>query len=190
MQEARTHLGEEVEVSVLRAGNIVGAPFETEGDFRVRLEQAAREQRDEAVRRLREKFAAKSKAAANKVARAQEAVARQQSQARAAQMQTAISMGSTLLGAILGKGRSKLGHISRASTAARGAARAMKESTDVGTAQEKLTAAQEEAAALEAELEAQIADLAPPAPPLPEVVRLKLVPATLRIDSAGILWTA
>jgi regulator of protease activity HflC (stomatin/prohibitin superfamily) len=66
----------------------------------------------------------------------------------------------------------------------------MKESTDVGTAQEKLTAAQEEAAALEAELEAQIADLAPPAPPLPEVVRLKLVPATLRIDSAGILWTA
>lgn len=190
LQEARTHLGEEVEVSVLRAGNIVGAPFETEGDFRVRLEQAAREQRDEAVRRLREKFAAKSKAAANKVARAQEAVARQQSQARAAQMQTAISMGSTLLGAILGKGRSKLGHISRASTAARGATRAMKESTDVGTAQEKLTAAQEEAAALEAELEAQIADLAPPAPPLPEVVRLKLVPATLRIDSAGILWTA
>ena len=190
MQEARTHLGEEVEVSVLRAGNIIGAPFETEGDFRVRLEQAAREQRDEAVRRLREKFAAKSKAAANKVARAQETVARQQSQARAAQMQTAISMGSTLLGAILGKGRSKLGHISRASTAARGATRAMKESTDVGTAQEKLTAAQEEAAALEAELEAQIADLAPPAPPLPEVVRLKLVPATLRIDSAGILWTA
>ena len=190
MQEARTHLGEEVEVSVLRAGNIIGAPFETEGDFRVRLEQAAREQRDEAVRRLREKFAAKSKAAANKVARAQEAVARQQSQARAAQMQTAISMGSTLLGAILGKGRSKLGHISRASTAARGATRAMKESTDVGAAQEKLAAAQEEAAALEADLEAQIADLAPPAPPLPEVVRLKLVPATLRIDSAGILWTA
>jgi hypothetical protein len=190
MQEARTHLGEEVEVSVLRAGNIIGAPFETEGDFRVRLEQAAREQRDEAVRRLREKFAAKSKAAANKVARAQEAVARQQSQARAAQMQTAISMGSTLLGAILGKGHSKLGHISRASTAARGATRAMKESTDVGTAQEKLTAAQEEASALEAELEAQIADLAPPAPPLPEIVRLKLVPATLRIDSAGILWTA
>ena len=190
MQEARTHLGEEVEVSVLRAGNLIGAPFETEGDFRVRLEQAAREQRDEAVRRLREKFAAKSKAAANKVARAQEAVARQQSQARAAQMQTAISMGSTLLGAILGKGRSKLGHISRASTAARGATRAMKESTDVGTAQEKLVAAQEEAAALEAELEAQIADLAPPAPQLPEIVRLKLVPATLRIDSAGILWTA
>jgi hypothetical protein len=156
----------------------------------VRLEQAAREQRDEAVRRLREKFAAKTKSIATKVARAEEAVARQQSQARAAQMQTAISMGSTLLGAILGKGRSKLGHISRASTAARGATRAMKESTDVGTAKERLTAAEEEAAALEADLEAQIADLAPPPLPHPETLRLKLVPATLRVESTGILWTA
>lgn len=189
-QEARTELGENVEVTVQRAGPITGGPFETDGDFRVRLEQAAREQRDEAVRRLREKFAAKTKSIATKVARAEEAVARQQSQARAAQMQTAISMGSTLLGAILGKGRSKLGHISRASTAARGATRAMKESTDVGTAKERLTAAEEEAAALEADLEAQIADLAPPPLPHPETLRLKLVPATLRVESTGILWTA
>jgi hypothetical protein len=45
----------------------------------------------------------------------------------------------------------------------------MKVSTDVGTAKERLTSAEEEAAALEAELETQIADLAPP--PLPHHTR-------------------
>ena len=189
-QEARTQLGEGIEVTVFLSGPITGAPFETDGDFRIRLEQAAREQRDEAVRRLRDKFAAKTKSASQKVARAQEAVARQQSQARAAQMQTAISVGTSVLGALFGKKASGLGHLSRAGTAARGATRAMKESSDVGTAQERLTAALEEAAALEAELEDHIAHLTPPAPAPPETLRLKLVPATLRLESSGILWTA
>jgi hypothetical protein len=189
-QDARTQLGEGIEVTVLRSGTVTGAPFETDGDFRIRLEQAAREQRDEAVRRLRDKFAAKTKSASQKVARAQEAVARQQSQARAAQMQTAISVGTSVLGALFGKKASGLGHLSRAGTAARGATRAMKEASDVGTAQERLSAAQEEVAALEAELEDQIANLTPPAPAPPETVRLKLVPATLRLESSGILWSA
>ncbi|MFM8718150.1 MAG: ATP-binding protein, partial [Chthoniobacterales bacterium] len=161
--------------------------------FRLRLEQAGREDRDEAVRKLREKYSAKTRAAAQKVARAQEAVAQQQAQARSAQMQTAISMGSTLLGAFLGKSRSKLGHMSRASTAARGATRAMKESSDVSAAQEKLTAAEADAAELERELEEQIASLPSPADAAlrsAETVRLKLLPATLRIESSGILWTA
>ncbi len=189
-REARTRLGEEIEVAVLRDGQVTGAPFETEGDFRVRAEQAAREQRDEAVRRLREKFAAKTAAAAQKVTRARETVAQQQSQARAAQMQTAISIGTSLLGALFGKKASGLGHISRAGTAARGATRAMKDSSDVGTAQERLAAAQEEAAALEAELEAQVAALEPAAAGQPQTVRLKLVPSALQIESSGILWTA
>ncbi|MFM8458197.1 MAG: ATP-binding protein, partial [Chthoniobacterales bacterium] len=118
--EARQNLGETLEVSVQKSGQVTGAPFEDENEFRLRLEQAGREDRDEAVRKLREKYSAKTRATAQKVARAQEAVAQQQAQARSAQMQTAISMGSTLLGAFLGKGRSKLGHMSRASTAARG----------------------------------------------------------------------
>lgn len=189
-QEARTQLDESLEVTVLRSGPVTGAPFETDGDFRIRLEQAAREQRDEAVGRLRDKFDAKSKSASQKVVRAEEAVARQQSQARAAQMQTAISVGTSVLGALFGNRASGFGHLSRAGTAARGATRAMKESADVGPAQRRLTAAQEEAATLEAELEEQIAHLAPPAPARPETLRLKLVPATLRLESSGILWSA
>jgi hypothetical protein len=192
-QEARTQIGENIEVVVLRSGGLTGMPFESETDFRLRLEQAAREQRDEAVRKLREKFAAKINAASQRVIRAREAVAQQQSQARAAQMQTAISVGTSVLGALFGKRASGLGHITRAGTAARGATRAMKESADVGTAQEKLAAAEAAAAELEAEMQAQMSSLPAPssvAGQLPETLRLKLVPATLRVESTGILWTA
>ncbi len=191
--EARQNLGDNLEVTVQKSGLVTGAPFENEAEFRLRLEQAGREERDEAVRKLREKYSTKTRAAAQKVTRAREVVAQQQSQARSAQMQTAISVGTSILGAFLGKRSSGLGHMSRAGTAARGATRAMKESSDVGTAQEKLAAAEADTAELEQELEEQIAALPSPSDVSTrnaETVRLKLMPATLRIESSGILWTA
>lgn len=193
LREARTQLGEDLEVSVMKSGPVTGTPFETEADFRLRLAQAAREERDESVRKLREKFAARINTAAGRVERAREEVKRQQSQARTAQMQTAISVGTSILGALFGRKGSGIGHISRAGTAARGATRAMKESSDVGTAQERLAAAEANAASLEAELETQIAAIPSPVGaagrPI-EFLRLKLVPSTLQFESAGILWTS
>jgi len=126
------------------------------------------------------------------VNRAREAVALQKSQARSAQVQTAISVGTSVLTALFGKRASGLGHITRAGTAARGATRAMKESADVGTAEEKLAAAEAAATELAAELEANTTEI--PSPSVlassPEILRLKLLPATLRIESTGILWSA
>ena len=191
--EARSQLDDGLELPVLRSGTVIGAPFETEAEFRLRLAQAAREERDDAVRRLREKFASKTAAAVQKVQRAREAVAREKTQARTAQMQTAISVGTSILGALFGKRASAMGHVSRAGTAARGATRAMKESADVGTAQERLSAAEAAASELEAGLEAQIAALPAPgdASRQPaDALRLKIVPATLRVESSGILWNA
>jgi hypothetical protein len=68
----------------------------------------------------------------------------------------------------------------------------MKESAEVGTAEEKLTAAEAAAAELEAELESKTAEIPSPSAlaSSPEILRLKLLPATLRIDSTGILWSA
>jgi len=192
LAEARTKLGDALEVPVLRSGPVTGIPFETSGEFRLRLEQAAREERDAAVRKLREKFAARTKSADEKLARAREAVARESSQAQAAQLQTAISVGTTILGALFGRKAASLGNISRAGTAARGATRAMKQSADVGTAREKLAAAEAAAQELEEELKAQLDELPSPATASasPETLRLKLLPSTLQIKSGGILWTA
>lgn len=189
--EARRQLGESLEVTVLRAQGITGTPFENEIAFRRRLEQAAREQRDAEARRLREKYAAKTATASQKVDRAREAVAREQSQAHAAQLQTAISVGTSILGAFFGKKTFSATNISRAGTAARGATRAMKESSDVRTARERLAAAEADAAALEEEVQSLIAAIPTPSDatnqPL-ETLRLKLIPPTLRIESSGILW--
>jgi hypothetical protein len=185
--QARTTLDGNLEISVFRAGPVIGQPFANEADLRVLVEIAGREQRDEAVRRLREKYATRLKTAENKVSTARQALAREQSQARSAQMQTAINVGSSILGALLGK-RTNL--LSRAGTTARGANRAMKESSDVNTAKERLTHAENEAARLETELAEQLANLTPPLPPATETLRLKLDPASLTIESSGLLWVA
>lgn len=191
--DARRQLGESLEITVFRSEKTTGIPFETEPEFRRRLELAAREQRDAEVRRLREKFATKSQAAAAKIARIREVVAQQQSQATAAKLQTAISIGTTVLGALFGGRKLGTTSITRAGTAARGVTRAMKESSDVGTAQERLAAAQADADTLENEIQSLIAAIPSPADasqvPL-ETIRLKLLPATLRIESSGILWTS
>ena len=80
---------------------------ESERDFRVRLQQAFREQRDDALETLRKKYAPKIAAAQEKVRRAEDAVDREAAQAKTSGMQTAISFGSTVLGALLGGGRSR-----------------------------------------------------------------------------------
>lgn len=86
-----------------------------------------------------------------------------------------------------------MGHVSRAGTAARGMSRTIKESADVGTAQERLASAEAAAAELEAELAAQIAVIPSPSDDSQQplgTLRLKLLPETLRVESSGILWRA
>ena len=76
---------------------------ESERDFRVRLQQKAREQRDEATEKLRQKYAPKFAALQEQMRRAQAAVEREKDQARQQKMQTALSFGATLLGGFLGR---------------------------------------------------------------------------------------
>ena len=75
-------------------------PGESEGDFRNRLSVAAREERDAAVEKLRVKFAAKHATLQERIRKAEQAVSREAEQARGAKVQTAISLGSSILGAV------------------------------------------------------------------------------------------
>jgi hypothetical protein len=111
-------------------------PDEPEREFRIRLQQAAREQRDEAVEALRKKYAAKLTALEEKVRKAEQAVQREVDQANQAKMQTALSFGSTLLGAFTGRKLASASNINKASSALRGVGRSMQQQGDVGRAQE------------------------------------------------------
>lgn len=132
----------------------VSQPGETEPEFRVRLEQFARERRDEMVEQLRKKYASKVAVLQERLRRSQQAVDKQTEQAKQAKFQTAISFGSTLLGAFTGRKVSS-STISRASTAMRGVSRAIDESKDVSRAGDTVAAIQQQLVGLQAEFDSE-----------------------------------
>lgn len=111
---------------------------ETEAEFRIRLQQAAREKRDEKVEQLRQKYAPKIASLEDRRRRAAQTKEREAEQASSQKVQTAISFGATILSSFLGRKMVGMSTLGRATTAARGVGRSMKESQDVTRAQETL----------------------------------------------------
>ncbi|MCS6288229.1 MAG: ATP-binding protein [Nitrospira sp.] len=158
-------------------------PGEPERDFRVRLQQAGREQRDQQSEALRKKYSPKIAALQDRIRRAEQMVERQQAESRSSQIQAAISVGATILGAFLGRKTISAGNIGKATTAIRGAGRAMKESKDVSQAEDNVAALQQQLAALEAEFKAEAEALAAATDPLTETLELlSLKPTTSNIS--------
>jgi len=138
---------------------LVSAPGESEGDFRARLQLAARERRDGEAEKLRQKFAPRLATLQAQQQRAVQQVARQREQSSNQKMQTAISIGSTILGAFLGRKVVSAGNVGRATSAARSATRIGKEAADVARAEESAESVGERLRQLNAEMEQAIAAL-------------------------------
>jgi hypothetical protein len=132
---------------------------ESERDFRARLQQSAREARDQAVEQLRRKYAPKQAALDERLRRAQQAVARETEQASGQAVQTAISMGATLVGALFGRKAVGAATLGRATTAARGVGRSMKESRDIDRARETVSSVEAARRQLEDDLARETVDL-------------------------------
>ncbi len=143
---------------------------ESERDFRVRLQQKAREQRDEEAERLRQKYATKIASLQEQIRRAQQVVEREAEQAKQQKMQTAISVGATLLGAFVGRKAVSYSTLGRATTAARGAGRIAKEAQDVGRAKETVAALEQRLQQLEADFRAEMDAIAFKIDPLNETL--------------------
>jgi len=133
---------------------MLSRPGETEGDFRSRLALAIREQRDDRTAQLREKFAPRVAALQAQLQRARERTGRERDQYSQQKMQTAISVGATILGAFFGRKAISAGSIGRATTAARSASRAGRESADVQRAEESEEQLSQRLADLNHEMEA------------------------------------
>ena len=171
--------------------DIVSNPGESERDFRVRLQQLAREQRDEAVEKLRRKYAPKFEQLEERKRRAEQAVARETEQAKGQKMQTAISFGATLLGSFLGRKRASLSTLGKATTAVRGVGRSMKESQDVDRAEENVAAVTQNLSDLEAEFQAETAALERSLDPQTEqleTVSLKPTKANIAVKLVTLAW--
>jgi hypothetical protein len=138
---------------------LVSKPDETERDFQMRVQLAAREARDAAVEKLRARYAPKVARLTEKARKAEEAVGKEQQQAAQQKLQTAVSLGATMLGALMGRRPVSLSTLGRATTAARGIGRSAKETQDVARSAERLQETQTELASLEAELQSEVAAL-------------------------------
>jgi hypothetical protein len=171
--------------------DIASNPGETERDFRVRLQQLAREKRDEAVEKLRRKYAPKFAQLEERKRRAEQAVEREREQAKGQKLQTAISVGATLLSSFLGRKRVSMSTLGRATTAARGASRSMKEAEDVGRAEDNVTAITQTLEDLDAEFKAETAGLERSFDPQTEqleTVSLKPTKANISVKVLTLAW--
>jgi hypothetical protein len=132
-------------------------PDESERDFRIRLQGEAREARDAAVAKVRDKYAAKMTTIQDRIRRAEQAVQVQSEQASGAKMGAALSVGATLFGALLGRKAVSASTLGRATTAARGMSRVSTEAEDVTRATENVNALKAQLADLEGAMQDDIA---------------------------------
>ncbi|MFM8550815.1 MAG: ATP-binding protein [Nitrospiraceae bacterium] len=135
---------------------LLSKPGEAERDFRIRLQQAAHERRDQETEQLRKKYAQKFAALQERKRRAEQSVAREEEQANQSKVQAAISVGATLLQAFMGRKTVSASTIGKATTAIRGAGRAIKDTKDVGLAKENVAAIEQQAAELEAQFQSEV----------------------------------
>ncbi len=144
------------EVFTCKALDLASNPDESEGDFRARLAHAARERRDAAVEKVREKFAAKRTTLADQLRRAEERVGRERDQLTERRTQTAVSIGSAVLGALFGRKAISAGSVGRAATAMRTASRVGREKEDVTRAEDSLDVLRQRLADFDAECETDL----------------------------------
>jgi len=166
-------------------------PGEDEREFRIRLSQLAREHRDEMVEALRKKYAPKISALQERQRKAEAMVEKQEEQAKKAKLDTALSVGATLLSAFTGRKVLSESNISRARSAMRGAGRAMDEGKDIQRAAETVEAIKGQLADLEAEFNAEMAALQEKIDPTTETLEtlsLKPKKTDIQVQLVTLAW--
>jgi hypothetical protein len=196
-QDYRDHLSEwfyrdaGVQVWHSPTFGLYSGPDEGEADFRARLAFAAREARDERVAELRAKFDAEVAALEKKLARAEEKIEREKAQASAAKLDSVFSVGSAVLGTLLGRKRLGAATVSRGRSAAGRASRAWKEGRDVESAAAAAAGLRQEIEDTQARcqeaVDALARDLDPAAEEL-EAVPLRPFKKDISVKAVGLAW--
>ena len=132
---------------------------ETEGDFKVRLEQLASEKRDEAIDKLRDKFGSKFDTLRTRIRKAEDKVDVEKAQYQQSRVSSVLSVGTTLMGALLGRKAFGVTNARRAGSSMRSFGRASKEKDDIGRAEENLEELQTKYEDMEADFDEQVEEL-------------------------------
>jgi hypothetical protein len=170
---------------------LASRPDEPRAEFVARLSQAAREQRDLEVEKLRRRYADKFAQIRDRLMRAEQAVAREQEQLSAKKVETAISFGTAILGAFLGRKAVSASSAGRIGTAMKSAGKLKKESADRERAQETVGALQAKLTELDRALQADIDALEAAFDPSAEALQeLSVAPTAtgIAVELFGLVW--
>lgn len=165
---------------------------EGRGDFSARVRLALREARDADLARLQSRYAPRLVTLQERVRRAEDRVRREETQLKQQKVQTAISVGTTVLGALFGRKAISASTVGRATTAARGVGRAAREREDVERAREEQARLEQQVAALEAEFEEEAARLRDPSEALDDLieeVEIRPRKADIAVARLHLVWT-
>lgn len=108
-------------------------PNEELGDFKVQLEQLASEKRDDEVEKLRKRYDKKFATLRDRIRRAEDRLEVEKEQYKQSRLSSVLSVGSTLMGALLGRKSTRA-----ATSSMRSYGRSTKEKSDIGRAQDNL----------------------------------------------------
>ncbi len=160
-KELRDHIYRNRPLTLYRVKKLkeYSEPNESPGDFRVRLAQKCREARDLEVEKLREKYRAKLDSLEKKIQTAEDRVDREQAQSSHAQVEGVLSMGASLVGALLGRKLASRTNMTSVAASARRISRASQQKADVARAQQQLGKLHERMRELNDELRREIEDI-------------------------------
>ena len=140
---------------------------------------------------IRQRYTARFSSLQERIRRAGQTAEREKEQAKQQKLQTAISVGVTLLDAFMGRKTIRRTTIGRATTAARGAGRILKEGQDVERAEENVQALERQLADLEAQVAQETEALRSAVDPMAEDLEsLEIRPkkADISVRLLGLGW--
>jgi hypothetical protein len=135
---------------------VTSEPDESEGEFRSRLQLLSNEKRDVAVEKLRKRYATKATTLENRLLRAEQAIQREKQESSSHKLSTAISFGTAILGALLGRKRLSSATATKVGTAMRKAGSASKQAGDVKRAQQTAEKVKADLVTLEQKLSTEV----------------------------------
>lgn len=172
--------------------NAFSRPGESDADFQIRLRTQAHEQRDRELENLKKRYEPKLAALADQKRRAEERVAREKSQYRQQQMKTALSFGTSILGALFGRKLASSTNVTRAASAMRGVGKTAEERADIGRAEDSVEQVAEKIARLEQEFQEEIGRIEQQLAGTPGTLDDVLVPprkTDIALGTVALLWT-
>ena len=179
------------------SSDVYSKPDETERDFRIRLQQAAREQRDQLAADLRDKYKSQFDRLQTRLLSVQQALAKQQNQSSSKKIDAALSIGAAVAGELFssffGRKAISVTNMNKAVTAVKAVNRARAQGTNVDLATDSVESVQAQIDALQKQFDAEVATAQSKADPLTEQLEtITILPkkSDVTVELVALAWHA